>query len=102
MFRPTVLFNAASRVAAVRAPVSRTVAPAVFTRLYSAGHASVESRVLDILRGFDKIDESKVRFHSNTYKFSMLAINHKRRMAILKAISFKNMHKHMHKHIYIY
>ncbi|KAI7851083.1 acyl carrier protein-like protein [Circinella umbellata] len=60
MFRPTVLFNAASRVAAVRAPVSRTVAPAVFTRLYSAGHASVESRVLDILRGFDKIDESKV------------------------------------------
>ncbi|KAI9274605.1 acyl carrier protein-like protein [Phascolomyces articulosus] len=61
MFRPTVLLNAASRVAAVRAPVARVAAPAVFTRLYSAGHsADIESRILDILRGFDKIDESKV------------------------------------------
>ncbi|KAI9493219.1 acyl carrier protein-like protein [Zychaea mexicana] len=62
MFRPTVLFNAASRVAAVRAPVSRFAAPAAFTRLYSAGAgtANIESRVLDILRGFDKVDQSKV------------------------------------------
>ncbi|KAI9318978.1 acyl carrier protein-like protein [Dichotomocladium elegans] len=56
MFRPTILLNAAARVAAVR-----TVPQA---RFYSAGagltHADIESRVLDILRGFDKVDQAKI------------------------------------------
>lgn len=68
MFRPTVIFNAASRAAAVRAPVSRIVAPAALTRFYSAAaglsQADIESRVLDILRGFDKVDGKKVQLQS--------------------------------------
>lgn len=64
MLRPTVLLNAASRAAAIRAPVARIVAPAALVRFYSAGaglsQADIESRVLDILRGFDKVDQSKV------------------------------------------
>lgn len=54
MFRPTALFNAASRVAAVRAPA--------MTRFYAAGAGvSVEDRILDVLKGFDKVDQNKVR-----------------------------------------
>ncbi|KAI8985232.1 acyl carrier-like protein [Pilobolus umbonatus] len=63
MFRPTVLFSAASRAATFRTmlPVSR-ITPAAY-RFYSAGglsHADIETRVLDILRGFDKIDPTKI------------------------------------------
>lgn len=66
MFRPTVLLNAAARAASLRpaVPVSRVVAPAAFTRLYSAGsglsQADIEARVLEILKGFDKVDPNKV------------------------------------------
>ncbi|KAI7880115.1 acyl carrier protein [Lichtheimia hyalospora FSU 10163] len=53
MFRPTALFNAASRVAAVRAPA--------MTRFYAAGAGvSVEDRIMDVLKGFDKVDQSKI------------------------------------------
>lgn len=65
-FRPAVLLNAASRAASVSA-VSRQAAfratPAVLTRLYTTGgvpRENVESRVLDIVKGFDKVDASKV------------------------------------------
>lgn len=55
MFRPTALFNAASRVAAVRA------APTM-TRFYAAGAGvSVEERIMDVLKGFDKVEQNKVR-----------------------------------------
>lgn len=66
-FRPAVLLNAASRAASV-STVSRQAAfratPAVLTRLYTTGgvpRENVESRVLDIVKGFDKVDASKVR-----------------------------------------
>lgn len=63
MFRPTALLNAASKATAFRTmtPASR-MAPAAY-RFYSAGGLSqgdIETRVLDILRGFDKVDASKV------------------------------------------
>jgi hypothetical protein len=32
----------------------------IATRFYSAGHGDIESRVLDVLRGFDKVDPNKV------------------------------------------
>jgi NADH dehydrogenase (ubiquinone) 1 alpha/beta subcomplex 1 len=57
MFRPTLLLNAASKATLYRS------APA-FSRFYSAGalsQADIESRVLEILKGFDKVDQSKVR-----------------------------------------
>ncbi|ORZ23038.1 acyl carrier protein-like protein [Absidia repens] len=62
MFRPTLLINAASKAA-----LYRTAAPS-FSRFYSAGalsQADIESRVLDILKGFDKIDQSKVALDAN-------------------------------------
>ncbi|CAO3597309.1 unnamed protein product [Absidia cylindrospora] len=62
MFRPTLLLNAASK-----ATLYRSAAPS-FIRFYSAGALSqtdIESRVLDILKGFDKIDQSKVALDAN-------------------------------------
>ncbi|CAO3638832.1 unnamed protein product [Cunninghamella blakesleeana] len=56
MFRPTILLNAAAKASVYRA------APA-FTRYYSAAALSksdIESRVLDILKGFEKVDEKKL------------------------------------------
>ncbi|KAI9307205.1 acyl carrier protein [Cunninghamella echinulata] len=56
MFRPTILLNAATKASIYRAT------PA-FTRFYSAGALSkdvIEARVLDILKGFEKVDESKL------------------------------------------
>lgn len=61
MFRPTALLNAASKAAAFRSMTPR-VAP-VASRFYSSAglaQADIETRVLDILRGFDKVDANKV------------------------------------------
>lgn len=65
MFRPTVLFNAAAKAATMRPAmsVSRIASP-VACRFYSSGGLSqsdIEVRVLDILRGFDKVDANKVK-----------------------------------------
>lgn len=61
MFRPTALLNAASKAATFRmAPRAAPVA----CRFYSSaglGQADIETRVLDILRGFDKVDANKVK-----------------------------------------
>lgn len=57
MLRPTILFNAAAKASLFRST------PA-FSRFYSAGALSqtdIESRVLEILKGFDKVDQSKVK-----------------------------------------
>lgn len=63
MFRPTALLNAASKAATYRTmvPASR-MAPAAYRFYSSAGlsQADIETRVLDILRGFDKVDTNKV------------------------------------------
>ncbi|RUS23137.1 acyl carrier protein-like protein [Endogone sp. FLAS-F59071] len=73
MFRPAALnsiFKIASRAAAYQAPrpVIR-IAPAIFTRLYSASaglsRSDIESRVLDILKGFDKVEPSKVSLEAH-------------------------------------
>lgn len=58
MFRPNALLNAASKAASFRVIAPR-MAP-IATRFYSAGHGDIESRVLDVLRGFDKVDPNKV------------------------------------------
>lgn len=70
MFRHTAInsiFKTASRAAAAYQaprPVIR-IAPVIFTRLYSASaslsRSDIESRVLDILKGFDKVEPSKVK-----------------------------------------
>lgn len=54
--RPTVLLNAASRVSA-----TRMAAPALFSRMYATlPKEDVQTRVLDVVKGFDKVDASKV------------------------------------------
>ncbi|KAI8146401.1 mitochondrial type II fatty acid synthase component [Fennellomyces sp. T-0311] len=62
--RPTVLFNAASRVAAATTAHQQALraTPAAFARLYTTGltRENVETRVLDIVKGFDKVDSTKV------------------------------------------
>lgn len=64
MFRPTALLNAASKAAAFRSmPVANSrIAPVAYRFYSSAGlsQSDVEARVLDILRGFDKVDAKKV------------------------------------------
>jgi NADH dehydrogenase (ubiquinone) 1 alpha/beta subcomplex 1 len=63
MFRPTALLNAASKAAAFRTTTrSGMMAPAALRFYSSAGlsQADIEVRVLDILRGFDKVDANKV------------------------------------------
>ncbi|KAI9136592.1 acyl carrier protein-like protein [Paraphysoderma sedebokerense] len=44
--------------------LSRTAAPAVFTRLFASAaglsRTDVETRILDLLKGFDKVDAGKV------------------------------------------
>ncbi|CAO0791943.1 acyl carrier protein-like protein [Mucor lusitanicus] len=72
MFRPTVLFNAAAKAAAMRPAmsVSRIASP-VACRFYSSGGLSqsdIEVRVLDILRGFDKVDANKIALESHFVK----------------------------------
>ncbi|ORY89206.1 acyl carrier protein-like protein [Syncephalastrum racemosum] len=68
-FRPAIILNAASRAAAAgttrRAVVNASgalAAPTIFSRLYSSGLSpeTIETRVLDIVKGFDKVDGSKV------------------------------------------
>ncbi|CAO3635956.1 unnamed protein product [Mucor hiemalis] len=71
MFRPNALLNAASKAAAFRTmtPASR-MAPAAY-RFYSAGGLSqgdIETRVLDILRGFDKVNANKIALDSHFVK----------------------------------
>ncbi|KAL0073194.1 NADH dehydrogenase 1, alpha/beta subcomplex subunit 1 NDUFAB1/ACP [Phycomyces blakesleeanus] len=66
MFRPTLLFNVA------KAASLYNTAPHVASRFYSAGaglsNADIESRVLNILQGFDKVDQSKVGLDAHFVK----------------------------------
>jgi NADH dehydrogenase (ubiquinone) 1 alpha/beta subcomplex 1 len=61
----SAIFKTASRVATyqVAQPAAR-LSPIAVGRFYSAGagldRSDVESRILEILKGFDKIDPSKV------------------------------------------
>lgn len=66
----SAIFKTASRVATyqVAQPAAR-LSPIAVGRFYSAGAGldrnDIESRILDILKGFDKIDPSKVRIQCN-------------------------------------
>ncbi|KAH8551454.1 acyl carrier protein-like protein [Umbelopsis sp. PMI_123] len=65
----SAIFKTASRVAAyqVAQPVAR-LSPVAVGRFYSAGagldRSDIESRILDILKGFDKIDPTKVSLNA--------------------------------------
>ncbi|ORX93440.1 putative ACP1-mitochondrial acyl-carrier protein [Basidiobolus meristosporus CBS 931.73] len=57
----------------VASSVTRTAYPSVygFSRFYSAGALSrsdIESRILDVLRGYDKVDQSKLNAQSHFNK----------------------------------
>ena len=71
MLRPTALFNAASRAAtySVRQQTAVRAAPAVFARFYTTGltRENVETRVLDVVKGFEKVDSSKVKIINNNF-----------------------------------
>jgi NADH dehydrogenase (ubiquinone) 1 alpha/beta subcomplex 1 len=62
-FRPNVILTAASRVAATQRPnTTRIAAPAMFSRMYaSLPKEDVQTRVLEVVKSFDKVDESKVK-----------------------------------------
>jgi NADH dehydrogenase (ubiquinone) 1 alpha/beta subcomplex 1 len=55
--RPAVIFTVASRAA--QRPIVNS-APAVFSRMYSVPADNVQTRVLDVVKGFDKVDAAKV------------------------------------------
>lgn len=56
--RPTVLLNAAAKVTA-----SRIATPALFSRMYATlPKEDVQTRVLDVVRSFEKVDASKVNY----------------------------------------
>ena len=62
MFRPTTLLNAAKNAATYRtASLTASRITPIAARFYASSNANIEVRVLDILRGFDKVDESKVK-----------------------------------------
>lgn len=61
MFYPRVILSATAR-SAQRPLMTRMVAPSLMTRMYaSASHETVESRILDILKGFDKVNPENVK-----------------------------------------
>jgi NADH dehydrogenase (ubiquinone) 1 alpha/beta subcomplex 1 len=60
--RPNVILSAAARVTVAR-PVTRMAAPAMFSRMYaSLPKEDVQTRVLDVVKGFEKVDPSKVKY----------------------------------------
>lgn len=65
MFRPAVLLNAASKAASFKATTTR-FAPVAYRFYSSAGlnKSDIETRVLDVLRGFDKVEENKVKLQT--------------------------------------
>ncbi|KAI9279776.1 acyl carrier protein-like protein [Sporodiniella umbellata] len=68
MFYPRVFLTAAAR-SAQRPLASRVVMPSLMTRMYaSASGETVESRILDIVKGFDKVDPTKVTVQANLIK----------------------------------
>lgn len=63
VFYPRVILSAASR-SAQRPLMTRMVAPALMSRMYASAHGeTVESRILNILKGFDKVNPEKVTHH---------------------------------------
>lgn len=67
MFRPNVILATASRVgAAQRFNMTRVAAPAVFSRMYaSLPKEDVQTRVIEVVKSFDKVDGSKVKYRED-------------------------------------
>ncbi|KAI9008864.1 NADH:ubiquinone oxidoreductase 9.6kD subunit [Phycomyces nitens] len=68
-FRPNVISSVSK--AATQQYACRTVlraSPVIVSRFYSVPRDKVESRVLDIVKGFQKVDDTKVTLSSNFIK----------------------------------
>lgn len=55
LLRPTMLLNIAAKTASIRA------APIMATRFYTVSASDAQTRVLDVVKGFEKVDPSKVK-----------------------------------------
>ena len=55
LLRPTILFNTAAKAASFR------YAPLMATRFYAVSASDAQTRVLDVVKGFEKVDPSKVK-----------------------------------------
>ncbi|KAG2204261.1 hypothetical protein INT46_011578 [Mucor plumbeus] len=58
LLRPTILFNTAAKAASFR------YAPLMATRFYAVSASDAQTRVLDVVKGFEKVDPSKVTVDS--------------------------------------
>ncbi|KAI8636843.1 acyl carrier protein [Parasitella parasitica] len=58
ILRPTILLNTAAKAASFRC------FPAITNRLYSVSASDAQTRILDVVKGFEKIDPSKVTIDS--------------------------------------
>ncbi|KAG0940765.1 hypothetical protein G6F57_014511 [Rhizopus arrhizus] len=67
VFYPRVILSAASK-SAQRPLMTRIAMPAIMSRMYGSSSESVESRIVNILKGFDKVDPNKVTPQSNFIK----------------------------------
>ncbi|KAI8973186.1 acyl carrier protein-like protein [Mycotypha africana] len=66
--RPNVILNATAKAAVARNSFARMATPAMFSRMYSVPRDDVQSRVLEVVKGFDKVDPTKVTAESNFMK----------------------------------
>ncbi|KAL9545386.1 hypothetical protein MBANPS3_007178 [Mucor bainieri] len=58
LLRPNMLLNIAAKTASIRA------APVLATRFYTVSASDAQTRVLDVVKGFEKVDPSKVTVDS--------------------------------------
>ncbi|KAL7319481.1 mitochondrial acyl carrier protein [Mucor circinelloides] len=58
LLRPTILLNTAAKAASIRA------ASLMAARFYSVSASDAQTRVLDVVKGFEKVDPSKVTIDS--------------------------------------
>lgn len=56
LLRPTILLNTAAKAASIR------TVPTMATRFYTVSASDAQTRVLDVVKGFEKVDPSKVNF----------------------------------------
>ncbi|KAI8646206.1 acyl carrier protein-like protein [Parasitella parasitica] len=67
--RPNVILNAASRAASIQRPAMvRMATPSMFRMYATLPREDVQSRVLDVVKSFDKVDGGKVTPESNFVK----------------------------------
>lgn len=82
--RPSVLLSAASRAAQRPAMMTRMVAPSAIRMYASLPRDDVQSRVLNVVKGFDKVDVSKV--NSFVYIVLYMTLNEEYRLHLKPAL----------------